>query len=130
MGTAGVPFNIPRDHIVQLIKKKKGVITQICKDLDICYHTFKKHVLSDPELKKLVAEGRNDYKQTICDMSENALMRALNQDQDLGISVKAAQYVLNNQGHHLGYNHPEAQKQVFTLVEVKEKLKDGKLVQS
>ena len=130
MGTPGVPLNIPRERIVQSIKKKKGIVTQICSDLDIDYHTYQKHIRDNPELKSMIDRARHDYKETICDMAETALMRAINQKEDLNIAAKYSQYVLNNMGQGRGYNHPEAQKQVITLVEVKEKLKDGKLVQS
>jgi len=129
MGTPGVPWKMAKSRILEVIKKKKGVVAQICKELDIAFETYVKHIKNKEEFKEAIDNARNDYDTTIADMAENALMRGL-QDEDPNAYLKSAMYVLNNKGRDRGYNHPEAQKQVFTLVEVKEKLKDGKLVQS
>jgi broad-specificity NMP kinase len=104
MGTPGVPFNIPKSRILETIKKKKGVVTQICLELDIAYDTYAKHIKSDPELKSAIDVARNDYDETICDLAETALMRALNQEQDLSASLSSAKFVLNNKGKKRGYS--------------------------
>lgn len=129
MGTPGVPLNIPRERIVQSIKKKKGIVTQICADLDIDYHTYQKHIRDDPELKAMLDRARHDYKETICDMAETAIMRAINQKDDLNVAAKYSQYVLNNMGQDRGYNHPEASQIKISPAEVVELARKGLLKQ-
>ena len=104
MGTSGVPFNIPKKVIIESIKKKKGVVTQICADLDICHDTYLKHIKPNPEYKEIIDSARNDYSTTICDMAETALMRALNQKDDLSSALSSAKFVLNNKGKDRGYS--------------------------
>lgn len=109
MGTPGVPFDIPREHIVETIKKKKGVVMQILQSLDIAYDTYAEHIKSDPELKKILDRARNDYDEHICDLSETVLMKALNQD-DLGHALGSAKFVLNNKGRSRGYSPINSQE--------------------
>lgn len=104
MGTSGVPFNIPKKRIIESIKKKKGVVSQICDDLDICYDTYSKHIKTNPEYKDAIDSARNNFDTTICDMAETALMRALNQVEDMSASLSSAKFVLNNKGKNRGYS--------------------------
>ena len=110
MGTPGVPFNIPRKRILESIKAKKGVVTQICADLGIAYDTYYKNIKSNAEYKEAIDNARNDYDTTICDMAETALMRALNQKEDLSASLSSAKFVLNNKGKSRGYSAIPAQQ--------------------
>lgn len=109
MAIAGIPFDIPPARIVQSIKSQKGVVTGICKELDICWHTYAKHIRDVPEYKELIELARHDYDDTLCDLAENALARALRQEEDMSASLKAAQFVLNNRGRKRGYKPPAMQ---------------------
>lgn len=130
MGTPGVPFNIPKIVIVECIKKKKGIVTQICKSLDIAFDTFYKHIASDPDMKEVLDTARNDYDTTLCDMAETALMRALNQSEDLSASLSSAKFVLNNKGKNRGYNPPNGDQIVkITCSELQEKYQNGDIKQ-
>jgi hypothetical protein len=110
MGTPGVPFNIKKSRILESIKKKKGVVTQILLDLDIAYDTYAKHIRDNPELKEAIDSARNDFDDTICDMAETALMRSLKQEQDLSASLSSAKFVLNNKGKKRGYSAPTGEQ--------------------
>jgi len=106
MGTSGVPFNIPKLRIIESIKKKKGVVTQICADLDISFPTYAKHIRDNPDLKQAIDDARNDFDTTICDMAETVLMLAMKQKDDMPSSLSSAKFVLNNKGRNRGYNPP------------------------
>lgn len=115
MGTSGVPFSIPKSRILECIKKKKGVVTQICAELEIAFDTYAKHIRDNPELKKAIDDARNDFDTTICDMAETALMRALNQKDDLPSALSSAKFVLNNKGRSRGYCPPTVSTQPIDL---------------
>lgn len=106
MGTPGVPWKAPKSVILECIKNRKGVVTHICADLHIAYDTYAKHIKNDPELKEAIDTARNDYETTLCDMAETALMRALNQKDDLSAAISSAKFVLNNRGRKRGYTPP------------------------
>lgn len=122
MGTRGVPFNIAEKRIIESIKKKKGVVTQICADLGICYDTYSKHIKTNTKYKQAIDDARNDFDTTICDMAETALMRALNQKEDLSSSLSSAKFVLNNKGKSRGYS-PLSQTAVLSEVGVNDLLR-------
>ena len=104
MGTPGVPFNIDKATIVETIKKRKGVITHICKDLHVCHGTMLKHINLDPELKELLDETRHEFSESLCDMAENTLAFAMNnRDTDPGNALGSAKFILNNLGKKRGY---------------------------
>lgn len=106
MGTQGVPWNVPKSRILESIRAKKGVITHICKDLDVHYDTVTRHIKKDPELQEALDLARNEYDDLICDMSENTLLYAVSQREDLSSGIRAAQFVLNNKGRKRGYTPP------------------------
>jgi hypothetical protein len=110
MGTPGVPFNIPKSRILEIIKKKKGVVTQICSALKIDWKTYHKHIYKNPELKEALDIARQDYDETICDLAETTLMRVLKQQEDLSASISSAKFVLNNKGKSRGYTPPNAHR--------------------
>lgn len=110
MGTQGVPITVTKSQITEAIKKKKGVGAQICQHFDISYDTFYK-LIKKYNLKDELQVARNDFDETICDMAETALMRALNQKEDLSSSLSSAKFVLNNKGRKRGYYPPVAQTQ-------------------
>lgn len=105
MGTPGVPLDIPKSVIVETIKKRKGVMTHISKDLNISQTTAYKHFNADPELKQLLSEERNSYDEYLCDKAESVLVYALNKcETDLSSALGASKYVLNNKGKSRGYS--------------------------
>jgi hypothetical protein len=103
MGTQGVPLNIPKSAIIDSIKKNNGVLTYVCRELDIHHSTALKIINADPELVELLKEERHSFTENLCDLSENVLKEALIQREDLNSAIRSSQYVLNNQGRKRGY---------------------------
>jgi hypothetical protein len=124
MGTQGVPLDIPKSVIIDSIKKRKGVVTYVCKDLDICHDTALKYINADPELKQLLADQRHSYDEYLCDKSESVLVYALNRcETDLSNALGSAKYILNNKGKSRGYalkpdasTQPDSEDKVLAAV--------------
>jgi len=106
MGTPGVPLNIDKDRILEAIKRRKGVITHICKELDITHETCLKHIRKDPDLVKALSDARHEMDDLMCDAAESTLLRAVTQSDDLGNALKGSMYILNNKGRGRGYAPP------------------------
>ena len=105
MGTQGVPIDIPKSSLISSIKKRKGVLTHVCKDLDITHPTAHKLINADPDLKQLLAEERNSYDEYLCDKAESVLVYALNKcESDLSNALGASKFILNNKGKNRGYS--------------------------
>lgn len=103
MGTPGVPLTISKATIAACIKKHKGVVTYICKELNIHHSTFLIKVRADPELVEELSKARNAMSDEMCDLAENALIRAVTQEQDLSSAISSAKFILNNKGKDRGY---------------------------
>lgn len=108
MGIGGVPIKLDPLRILESIKIKKGVVTQIQADLGICSATFYNRIASVPEYKAALDEARKDFDDHICDLAETALTRSLRQELDLGAANAAAKFVLTNKGRGRGYTPPSA----------------------
>ena len=106
MGTPGVAYQVNIPDILKVIEEKRGVVTQIHKQLGISHTFFYELIAKYPEIKKAIDEARLVLDDTLCDAAENALLFALSQREDLGSSVRSAQYVLNNKGRKRGYTPP------------------------
>lgn len=104
MGTQGVPLNLSESAISECIKKRKGVITHICKDLDVSHTALTRFINDRPHLKDELDHARHEYDDLICDLSENTMLYAVSQKEDLGSALSAAKFVLNNKGRKRGYN--------------------------
>lgn len=127
MGTSGVPWNVPKNRIIEAIKAKRGVLTHVCKELDAAHETVLRHINKDPELKAVLDAARHEYDDLICDLSENTLLYAVSQKEDLSNGIRAAQFVLNNKGRKRGYTPPTVvnpQDQAFEK-NAMEKIADG-----
>lgn len=115
MGLQGVKNTSSKSDILKAIRDKKGVVTYIYKELGMSHTTFYEILNSDPEYKVALDEARKDLDDTLCDAAENALMFALSQRDDLGSSVRSAQYVLNNKGRKRGYTPPTVMQPADSL---------------
>lgn len=105
MGTSGVPLTIPKNIIINAIKKRNGVLTAAAKDLDCSRPWLIQHVNSDPELKDILAKERNAYDEYLCDKAESVLVYALNKcETDLSNALGASKFILNNKGKNRGYS--------------------------
>ena len=108
MGTPGIPLVIPKDAFVTALKQNKGVVSRVCKSLDICHNSVHK-LIAEYELKELLDNLRNNYKTTLLDDAEDNLAYAMQQrDKDLNNTLKASFFVLNNLGKERGYAHPSS----------------------
>ncbi len=104
MGTPGVPFEPNRQKIVESIKKHKGVVTHMCKELHAQHGTLIKYINNDPELKQMLLEARHAYAEELCDYSEEGILYTVKQREDLSSCISAAKFVLNNIGRKRGYS--------------------------
>jgi hypothetical protein len=106
MGLGGVKYNPDISEILKVIEEKRGVVTQIHKQLGISHTLFYELIAEYPQLKTALDKSRLELDNILCDSAENALLYALSQREDLGSSVRSAQYVLNNKGRKRGYTPP------------------------
>jgi hypothetical protein len=109
MGTQGVPLSYDRSYICEIIKKRKGVITHICEDLDVSHAAILRYIKNDPDLDQLLKEARHHYSDTLCDLAEGTLLFTVGQREDLTAALRSAQFILNNQGRNRGYTPPTMQ---------------------
>lgn len=119
MGVPGVPIKINPSEIAEAIKKYRGVVSRIHPALGMSHDTFYKLLKKHPSLKEALDEARETHTLELVDGAENALVKALSQD-DMSIALKAAMYVLNNKGRDRGYNHPNAEVKQVSLPDIAE----------
>jgi len=104
MGVSGVPLPITHAEIKEAIKKHKGVVSSVCKTLNMGHNAFYVRMAEDPTIKQCLDEARSEFDDFICDLSENVLTYALSQRDDLSSALGSAKYVLNNKGKKRGYS--------------------------
>jgi len=110
VGTPGVPLNITKKDLESALRKTRGILSQASKSLGIGRTALYRHIDKFPELRELIDELREDFECEILDDSEGVLKHALSvKETDLGNSLKAAFYILNNKGRSRGYTPPNAQ---------------------
>ncbi len=112
MAVQGVPIPFSKSDITSIIKKNKGVVTQICREMNIDRSTFYEHHNADEDLQAALKAARTEFMGNLCDMSENTFVYAFNhKETNLSDSLSAAKYCLNNLGPKLGlpYSMPQAQ---------------------
>lgn len=108
MGTQGVKLNFDKSLLTEVIKRNKGVIKNIQKDLKCCNETVHNYINADPELVDLLARERNGYVEELMDEAEDTLKYAIaNREKDLTNALKATFYSLNNHGRKRGYSRYE-----------------------
>lgn len=131
MGVSGVPLPITHEEIKEAIKKHKGVVSSVCKTLNMGHNAFYVRMGQDPSIKECLDHSRSEFEELICDLSENVLSFALSQREDLSSALASAKYVLNNKGKKRGYNHPaENQHSQITCSELQDKYEKGEIKQS
>lgn len=94
MGTPGVPWDVPKDAIVDSLKKNGGRLTSASEALNCCVHTLDKYIRKDPELIELLKDLRRGagYKRVAA--SEDKLMQLLDH-KDEKIAMNSAFFILN-----------------------------------
>lgn len=106
MATRGTEWIYDKNDISEKLKDSRGRITVACKKLGVHYETLKKVVDQEPELTLLLKNLREDFDNTILDMAENTIMRAMGKvDDDPNNGLKAAMYTLNSRGKSRGWNN-------------------------
>lgn len=107
MGTSGVPWDGSKIEIIEALKKRKGRLTYVARDLGVHYITLKKRIDSDPDLTQLTSDLRNHFDRVLVDSGEDVLLFAMgSRETDLSSALKAAFYILDRKGKILGYVHP------------------------
>jgi DNA-directed RNA polymerase sigma subunit (sigma70/sigma32) len=116
MATPGKLFTKSKDEIVEAIKKHKGRLTKVAKELNCHYDTVRKYTDPYPEIVDLIKYLRQDYDENLCDLAEDTLTTAMeNCPDDMSSALKSAFFVLNNKGKQRGYNHPDAQASTIQI---------------
>ena len=106
MGTPGVPLKYKEDDFADALKKRKGRLVYVAKDMGMHRSTLWEHLKKYPKLQILLKELRDEYIEDGKDLAEDVLMFAMtNKSNDLGRALEATKYFLNNQGKDRGYSH-------------------------
>lgn len=109
MGTSGVKFDRSKDDIIDAIKKHRGKLYKVAKQLNCHYETVRKYTDDDPDIVQLIHDLRHGYDEDLCDLAEDTLVDAMEaRVGDMGNALKSAFFVLNNKGKDRGYNHPDS----------------------
>jgi len=109
MGIQGVKFNPSDSDIRDTIKRCEGVISEMARHYKVWRSTMCDYLDDHPEYKLLVAKEREQYIENMCDDAEQTVKRLIKDKEEKAVSLKAAQYALNNQGRKRNYNHPEVE---------------------
>lgn len=113
MATQGTPWICENSTIIAALKKQRGRLTYACKDLGVHYVTLKKRVDEDSELKNLVSDLRNEFENTLLDLAENVVGKAMNdQSRDPTNALKSAFFTLNSKGKTRGWTNTIADLQL------------------
>lgn len=106
MATPGVKWEKSKLEIVEALKLHKGRLTYVARHFDIAYDTLMKSINADSQLLDLVKALRNDYENTILDLAENCVVKAMeNQDKDPNNAIKSSFFVLNSKGKARGWTN-------------------------
>ena len=113
MATPGTKWICEKSVIVDTLKKNKGRVTQSARDLSVAFETLKKRIDADSELSELLIALRNDFENTILDMAENVIGKAMqNQAIDPNNALKSAFFTLNSKGKTRGWTNTIADIQM------------------
>lgn len=113
MATSGSAWVCETAKIIEALKNHKGRVTYAAKALDVAYITLKKKIDADPELTQLVSDLRNDFENTLLDLAENVVGRAMqDQDNDPNNALKSAFFTLNSKGKTRGWTNTIADIQM------------------
>ena len=131
MATQGSPWICETSKITESLKKNKGRLTYVCKDLGVCYETLKTRINTDEELIKLVSDLRNNFENSLLDLAEGVVNRAMeDQDTDPNNALKSAFFTLNSRGTSRGWSNTLAMVQPLeSLAAMKERLEKGEITQ-
>ena len=112
MATQGSLWICDTSTIMEALKKQRGRLTYACKDLKVHYSTLKKRVDSDPELTQFVSDLRNEFENTLLDLAESVVGKAMNdQPNDPTNALKSAFFTLNSKGAVRGWTNTIADVQ-------------------
>ena len=107
MASPGVPLKWKKHEIVDSIKKHKGRLTKVAKELGCSYMTIRNHTDPHPEVVELIKHLRTDWNENLLDAAEDTLTDALERrDSDMNNALKSAFFVLNNKGKERGFTPP------------------------
>ena len=127
-GRGGVKLAIPVSAFLASIKRHRGIVTHIIKELDIHHSTFHTKKRENPEIEKALDEARYEFDESICDMAESVLAVAMRKhEDDMGNALGAAKFVLNNKGRRRGYNSWNEEKQFQALSGLQQYWKDHEI---
>lgn len=94
MGTPGVPWDMPKETIVEVLKRNKGRVNPSSKQLCCSPTTLYRFIDRDPEVQELVEYLQRWGHDERTDDSEDILDKAL-KDADIKVALTAAFYHLN-----------------------------------
>lgn len=119
MATSGSPWIIDKQDIIDTIKRRKGVLRHVAKDLNVAPTTLLKKINSDPEIVQLVKDERNAVHEISLDESEETILYAMqNREIDLSNALKSAFFTLNSKGESRGWKNTNANSNTFVFKEI------------
>tara|TARA_R100001015_G_C4567537_1_gene126166 strand:- start:317 stop:688 length:372 start_codon:yes stop_codon:yes gene_type:complete len=98
-----------KKKMIDTIRKSKGIVVSICKNLDMTRSAFYKRLESDQELRYELELARDE----LCDFSETKLWEHIKDG-----NLQAVMFVLRTLGRHRGYIEKQEVEQTSTQVNV------------
>ena len=93
------------ESIKSSLKRHKGVVTRVCKEVGIVSSTYYKIMAENPDIKVVQDTARQDYEVHQLDEAESTLMYAIGKrEEDLTNALKSTFFILNNKGAERGYS--------------------------
>ena len=131
MATPGTPWICENCVIEEALRKTKGRLTYACKELNVKYDTLKNRIDKDEELTKLVSQLRNHFENSLLDLAEGVVNKAMeDQETDPNNALKSAFFTLNSRGTSRGWSNTLAMVQPLeSLAAMKERLEKGEITQ-
>lgn len=98
-----------KKKMIETIRKSKGIVVSICKNLDMTRTAFYKRLENDQELRYELELARDE----LCDFSETKLWEHVKDG-----NLQAVMFVLKTLGRHRGYIEKQEVEQTTTKVNV------------
>ncbi len=95
---------LSKEELITLFKSYRGNISKIAEHIKCSRSTLMKHLNEDDELKDALHESRYAFVNEMLIDAENVLVSCIKDIKDKPNALKAAFFILNNQGKKLGYN--------------------------
>lgn len=113
MGLQGVPFNVSKKKMIEMLELCRGNLHEVARRLGYRPNTIRM-AIERMNLRPKVEQERSHVPDEYCDIAETVLERCMKDEKDNRTALAAAQFVLNNHGKKRGYAHPSTQAPIPT----------------